>query len=120
MTSPNDQPPNEKRLRIGSFSLQAARGLVRDRQTRRMTMFIIVIIALVMLFLGSTFLRPLLDPHERPGWFIFYWAICAWVTMTALLLAIFDLLLVRAEGRAARQELGEELADPGESDNEDA
>ena len=63
-----------------------------------MAMFVVVIVALVMLFLGSTFLAPVLDPKVRPGWFIFYWAVCAWVTVTAVLLAVFDLLLVRAQG----------------------
>jgi protein-S-isoprenylcysteine O-methyltransferase Ste14 len=112
MSLPNEEPPpNEKKLRLGSFSLHAARGLVRDQQTRRRTMLAVVIVALVMLFLGSTFLAPVLDPHVRPGWFIFYWAVCAWITMTAVLLAIFDLLLVRAQGRAAKRSLAEKLDD---------
>ena len=116
MTLPNDEPPpHEKKLRFASFSLHAARGLIRDQQTRRMTMFVIVIVALVMLFLGSTFLGPVLDPRVRPGWFIFYWAVCAWVTMTAVLLAIFNLLIVRAEARAARRKLGEKLDDPDDA-----
>lgn len=111
MNLPNDEPPpGEKNLRFGSFSLHAARGLVRDRHTRRMTMFVVVIVALVLLFLGSTFLGPILDPKVHPGWFIFYWAVCAWVTMTAVLLAIFDLLLVRGKGRGEKRRLAEKLA----------
>ncbi len=107
---PNElPPPNEKNLRIGSFSLQAARGLVRDQHTRRMTMFVVVLVALVLLFLGSTFLAPVLDPKLRPGWFIFYWAVCAWVTVTAVLLAVFDLLLVRAAGQKERRSLAERI-----------
>ena len=62
MIPPNDEPPpNEKKLRIAPFALHSARGLVRDQHTRRMTMFVIVILALVMLFLGSTVLAPALD-----------------------------------------------------------
>src|SRR5450432_4658849 len=101
MTSPPDSPPpNEKKLRFASFAIHAARGLVRDQKMRRTAMFWTVIAALLMLFCGATFLAPVLDPHLRPGWFIFYWLACAWITVTAVLLAIFDLLLVRIQARA--------------------
>lgn len=106
-----EPPPNEKKLRFASFAVHATRGLVRDQQTRRMTMFVIVIVALVMLVLGATFLGPVLNPHVRPGWFIFYWAVCAWITMTAVLLAIFDLLIVRAKERGEKRRMQEELDD---------
>ena len=117
MSLPNDEPPPEKKkLRFASFAIHATRGLVRDQHTRRMTMFVIVIVALVLLFLGSTFLGPLLNPKVHPGWFIFYWAVCAWVTMTAVLLAILDLLLVRAQARKARRALGETFQEPDDAD----
>ena len=119
MMPPEDVPtPNEKRLRIAPFALQAARGLVRDQRSRRMTMSGLVLSAVVLLFLGATFLAPVLDPHVRPGWFIFYWAVCAWITLTAVLLALFDLLIVRAEARAARRSLGGKLEEPGVADDE--
>ncbi len=115
MSLPNDlPPPGEKKLRLGSFSLHAARGLVRDQYSRRMAMFVIVLGALVMLFLGSTFLAPVLDPHLRPGWYIFYWGVCAWITVTAVLLAIFDLLLVRTQRRSERRTLAERLQETEE------
>jgi len=66
---------------------------------RRKAMFCTVIVAVVMLFCGATFLAPLLDPKTRPGWFILYWLACAWVTVTVVLLAIFDLLLMRVQVR---------------------
>jgi protein-S-isoprenylcysteine O-methyltransferase Ste14 len=112
MIPPNDEPPpNEKKLRIAPFALHSARGLIRDQHTRRMTMFVIVILALVMLFLGSTVLAPALDAKLRPGWFILYWAICVWVTLTAVLLAMFDLLMVRARGRGEKRRLQDDLAE---------
>ncbi len=115
MISPNDElPPNEKKLRFASFALHATRGLVRDQNARRKTMFVIVIVALVLLFCGVTFLAPVLDPHVLPGWFIFYWTVCAWITLTAVLLAAFDLLLVRAQGRAAKRALAEKFAEAEE------
>src|SRR5450755_1797492 len=102
--------PKEKRLQIASFITQATRGVVRDQNTRRWTMFIVVLIALAMLFCGSTILRDVLNPHEHPGWFIFFWFVCAWLTLLVLLLALFDLLMLRAQGRAARKAVREELA----------
>jgi protein-S-isoprenylcysteine O-methyltransferase Ste14 len=102
-------PPNEKKLRFASFALHATRGLVRDQKARRKTMFVVVLVALVLLVCGATFLAPVLDPHGRPGWFIFYWAVCAWITVTAVLLAIFDLLLVRAQVREEKRALARKI-----------
>ena len=83
-------------------------GLLRDQTMRRKTMFWTVIVAVAMLFCGATFLAPVLDPRTRPGWFILYWLACAWVTVTVVLLAIFDLLLVRAQARAEKRALARE------------
>ena len=109
---PNEQPPPEKRdLRIFSFSTHAARGLVRDQTMRRKAMFWTVIMAVVMLFGGATFLAPVLDPKLHPGWFLLYWLACAWVTIAVVLLTMFDLLLVRADARAQRRDLARKLAE---------
>jgi protein-S-isoprenylcysteine O-methyltransferase Ste14 len=118
MTPPPDPtPPNEKKLRFVSFAIHATRGLVRDQNARRKAMFAAVVAALLLLFCGSTFLAPLLNPHLRPGWFIFYWLICAWITATAALLAVFDLLLVRARARAERRSLAQKVSAPREADD---
>jgi hypothetical protein len=106
MHSMADVPP---RLKIVSFAIHSARGVIRDQSTRRWAMFVTLVVAMVMLFLGTTFLQPLLSPREHPGWFIFFWLACAWFTFTALLLALFDLLLLRAQDRAARRTLREKL-----------
>lgn len=65
----------------------------------------LVVVAVGMLVLGATVLREVLNPHERPLWFICYWVVCAWFTVSMLLLALFDLLFVRAQARAARKEM---------------
>ena len=116
---PSPPPPNEKKLRFASFALHAARGLVRDRKMRRTAMFYTVLAALVMLFCGATFLAPVLNPYHRPGWFIFYWFVCAWITVTAVLLALFDLLLVRMQAREEKRRLAQQMVDPPEADNAD-
>jgi heme/copper-type cytochrome/quinol oxidase subunit 2 len=97
------------RLRIASFAAHTARGLIRDQTTRRWAMFITVLVAMLMLFAGSTFLEPWLAPREHPVWFILFWLACAWFTLTALGLALLDLLMVRARSRAAKRELRETL-----------
>ncbi len=120
MNLPNDEPPPpQKKLRSASFAVHATRGVLRDQTMRRKAMFAITLVAVVLLFCGATFLAPALDPHARPGWFLFYWAVCAWITMTAVLLAIFDLLVVRAQGRAARRTLAQKYAEAAEGKDAD-
>jgi hypothetical protein len=106
MQSMADEPA---RLRIVSFAIHSARGVIRDQSTRRRVMFITLVVAMCMLFFGTTFLQPLLSPREHPGWFLLFWLACAWLTLTALLLALFDLLMLRAQDRAARKILREKV-----------
>ncbi|HEX3817775.1 MAG TPA: hypothetical protein VHW03_05760 [Chthoniobacterales bacterium] len=111
MRAPREETsPNEKKLHLASFAIHATRGLLRDRQMRRKTMLVLTLAALVLLFSGATFLTSVLDPQTRPGWFIFYWLVCAWITFTVVMLAVFDLLLVRAEERRECRQLAEKLA----------
>ena len=112
MIPPNDNRPHQQRgLRIVSFATHVTRGLLREKTMRRKTMFLTVIVALVMLFSGATFLTPVLDPTIRPGWFILYWLACVWVTVTVVLLAIFDLLLVRIQARDEKRALARRIAE---------
>lgn len=97
------------RLRIVSFAIHSARGVIRDRSTRRRAMVVTVLLAVIMLFFGTTFLEPFLSPREHRGWFILFWLACAWLTLTALLLALFDILTLRAQERSARKSLREKL-----------
>jgi heme/copper-type cytochrome/quinol oxidase subunit 2 len=104
-----DDSPDDRPLQTTSFAVHATRGLIRDPKTRRIAMVVVLTVALVLMVLGSTVLRAALDPHQRPGWFIFFWLVCAWLTITAMLLALFDLLMLRANARRARRELHEEM-----------
>jgi cytochrome bd-type quinol oxidase subunit 2 len=120
MILPNDKRPSKQRsLRIASFATHATRGLLRDRTMRRKTMFWTVIAALAMLFCGATFLASVLDPKTRPGWFIFYWLTCAWLTVTVVLLAIFDLLLVRGQTRDEKRVLARKIEEAQQSKDAD-
>jgi len=102
-------PAEQKPLRTASFVVHATRGVIRDQTTRRKMMFFILVVALVLLFAGSTLLHSILNPREHPGWFIFYWFVCGWLTITAMLLALLDLLVVRAQARKAQRLLRGEL-----------
>jgi hypothetical protein len=99
--------PPEKRLQVAPFTIHAARGLLRDQKSRRVLMAISTVVALFLVVIGLTLLRAFLDPREHPWRFILFWLTCASQTVLALLLALLDLLLMRAEARAARKALRE-------------
>jgi hypothetical protein len=102
-----ETPPPEKRLKVAPFAIHATRGLLRDQTSRRRTMVVSIGVALVLLVTGLTVSKPWLDPHEHPWRFVLFWLACAWETVLAILLALFDLLLTRAQERAARKALRE-------------
>jgi protein-S-isoprenylcysteine O-methyltransferase Ste14 len=102
--------PPDKRLKLAPFAIHATRGLLRDQTSRRRTMAISIAVAVILLVAGLTVLRPWLDPHEHPWRFILFWLACAWETVLGILLALFDLLLMRAQERAARKALREQIA----------
>lgn len=110
-----------KELRTGSFAVHATRGIIRDQKTRRRAMLILLAVAVLMIVAGSTFGSSLLEPREYPGRFILYWLACAWVTVSALLLALFDVLMVRRQVRALREDLERQFAqrDPGDPPQRD-
>ncbi len=87
--------------------LQLSRAFLRDARARRTLMFYGVIIALVLLFIGATFLDDW--PREHPVWFVGYWAVCAWLTLAVVLLATFDMLVLRAAARKERQRLARQV-----------
>jgi protein-S-isoprenylcysteine O-methyltransferase Ste14 len=101
--------PEEKPLRTVSFIVHATRGVIRDHNTRRKTMLMLLVVAIVLLCSGSTFLQAVLNWRVHPGWFILFWLTCAWLTLTAMLLAILDLLIVKLEARKAQRLLRQGL-----------
>jgi protein-S-isoprenylcysteine O-methyltransferase Ste14 len=112
-----NDPETKKPLRTTSFVIHATRGLIRDQMARRKTMFVLLVVALVLLFSGSTFLAPLLNPREHLGWALLFWFVCIWLTLTAMLLAVFDFLLVRAQARKAARTLHKDLSAPDASES---
>ena len=68
------------------------KGLIRDRNMRRATMFAVALAAMTMVFVGFQFFN---DKETNPWLFIFYWLACAWLTMLLLLLALYDMIVMR-------------------------
>jgi hypothetical protein len=101
--------PVEKRLETTSFVVHATRGVIRDRDTRRKAMLMLLALALLLLITGFTFLQPALNPREHPWRAILFWLACVWFTFTALLLGLFDLLVVRLQARREQRALREKL-----------
>ena len=99
----------EKDLETVSFILHATRGVIRDQRTRRKAMVILLGLAVLMLIAGFTILQSALNPHEHPWFVIVFWIACVWLTFTATLLAIFDLIMIRSESRRAERALRERL-----------
>ena len=84
------------------------RGIILDPRVRRWAMFVLLLAALLMVFAGSTFLAGWLS---TPWNFAVYWVVCGWLTFAALLLALWDLLLVRAAARRERRRLEKQMLD---------
>lgn len=89
------------------FIIPITKGVIRDQHSRRMAMFVIVIVALLTLFAGATFLSGWLS--ENPLIFLGYWAGCAWLTLCSVLLAVYDLIVTRAEARRERRKLKRDI-----------
>ncbi len=80
-------------------------------------MFALLILAMLLLFGGVTFLAPMLNPKEHLVAALLFWIACVWLTLTALLLALFDLVSVRRTARREelrlRQQYSESDSGPG-------
>ena len=104
-----DESPEGKNLETVSFVVHATRGVIRDQKTRRKAMVFCLALAVLLLLTGFTIFQTALNPREHPWFVIWFWIACVWLTFTAMLLAVFDLLIIRSEARKARRALREKL-----------
>ena len=112
-----EKSPEEKDLHALSFVVHATRGVIRGQNTRRKAMLFLLALALLLLISGFTFLQSALNPQEHPWRVILFWIVCIWLTFTAMLLALFDLLVLRLEARRAERALREKLEAAGSTSN---
>lgn len=87
-----------------------ARAIAGHQASRRRALLHLTLGASGAVFAGAAVFGAFLDQH--PWLFVFYWLGVAWLTLTIVLLAVYDALAVLAEGRRARRELEKSLADP--------
>lgn len=98
-----ENPKSNKLKDHAGFVYLVSKGLARDQGMRRNLMCWFIMSAVVILFIGIVFLDEFL--RERRLIFGFYWLTCAWLTLSSVLLAVFDILLQFAKGRATRRAL---------------
>ncbi len=125
ISEPTDRPaPKTSRLRGGPLGwiLLYTRGLIVDQHLRRLTMFYLALTALLMVFFGALFLDGWVQASKQDLhvaiWFAFYWLAVAWVTMSAAMLAIYDLLFVRLQHRAVRRQLRQRILGEDHADHD--
>jgi hypothetical protein len=107
--APNPSNPPPRGGNPLRWIMAYTRGLIYNQHLRRLTMFYSLLGALLMFFVGDMFLEGWL--RERLQRFAVYWLICAWLTVLAALLAIFDLLMLRLQHRLERRLLREKMLD---------
>lgn len=78
-------------------------------------MFWLIMAAMLMLF-GGSFISDRWG-REHPWLYIFYWLVCIWLTLAAMLLALLDLLIIRTTHRIARRRIEQEILKKGTRDD---
>ena len=87
--------------------LLVVKGILRDRTMRRRVLSWMVMAVLALLGLGFYVLDAWLTAH--PLLFLLYWGGCLWLTLTFALLALYDMLAVRAEAARERRRLANDV-----------
>jgi len=98
---------NVPAVRSVKFILAYSLGLIRDSHARRHTMFYTTLASVMLLFIGSVLIDRVL--REHPLWFVAWWGLCAWLMVASLLLALFDILMIRSAARKARRDLARKV-----------
>jgi fatty acid desaturase len=93
-----------------------AKGLIRDQYTRRITMFVVAIATMLMVFAGAVFWGSF---EANPWGFMAYWAVCAWLALLLLLLALYDLVALRTKLAAEKRELKTKIFGSPSGDDHD-
>lgn len=97
------------------FVVALCKGLLADKQLRRTATLWLLLGAMLMTIAGALPLAAWLT--ESPVRFLLYWGVCAWFTITTMLLAAYDMLSVRREAVRERRRLRREIF--GDSDDQD-
>lgn len=74
--------------------------------------------SVVILFFGSTVLASTLRNHVVI--FVLWWFACAWLMITSVLLAVFDMLMIRVTARREKRELARRILTPDQADENES
>jgi hypothetical protein len=89
------------------FILLVTKGILHDRTMRRLVLSRLVVAVLAILALGIFVLDDWLMAHALL--FLLFWGGCLWLTLTFGMLALYDLLAVRAEAARERRRLSHDI-----------
>ena len=94
--------------------LTISRVLLQDKEARRKIMFYSSIITMVLVFSGAFLLSGTL----QKSWVLFlgFWGLCFASTLFMLLMALYDLLSVRAQHRLEMRKLRKRMQDAVEDE----
>ncbi len=109
-SAPEEKPTPQRPPRgsdLVGLTIAICLGVIRDQRVRRSVLFIVMIIIMAMLFCGVVFFDRWLAKH--PILFLLYWGACLWFTGLSILMALYDMLMVRKAGIISRRKLAEEM-----------
>ena len=106
------EKPRSRRVAIG---LAFGTVVLRDRRLRCNVLFGLTLLTLFLVFGGAVFLGDGLMEH--PVAFLLFWGLCFLLVGFVLLLAFYDLLVVRKEHRAKVRALEREIAESTEGED---
>lgn len=98
------------------FIVALCKGIAGDKQLRRTVLSWLLLAALLMTVAGAAVFSSWLQ--ESPLRFVLYWGICAWFTVTTMLLAAYDLLSIRRDAANERRRIRRETF--GEANDQDS
>ena len=96
------------------FIVAVSRGILRDQGMRRSVLFGLVLGAMLMVFAGSVLLDSWLEANAF--WFLLFWGVCMWLTLTSFFLAFYDLLAVRRDAARERHQLKADALKDGDNE----
>jgi len=92
-----------------------SKGILRDLRVRRSFLFAVVLADILWVFIGAVIFDAWLE--AKPLRFLIYWSVCALLTFFSILLAVHDMLMIRAEAKRDRRRLTEEVFGIRDSSN---
>ena len=114
-----EKPPSPHKGKTALSGIAGiVRGLLFDARQRRVIMIYVIAAAVGLTVVGGT---VGFDALRANLWaFAAYWLLCGFLTLLAVLLAIYDLLLLRLLARRVQRELDAQMREEAERKRESA